>query len=308
MKIAIAIVSKNNQETIKNCIESLKAIKEKKIYYTDLDSSDGTEGYLKYFTKVDKVSNNMCENKNNLIRNIKEEWILLIEPWEELKNGANEIKKIIESKNKDQYKVLILDKEVINKSIRIFKKTKESIFKNELYEEIYIKNTTSLNVLIKKNEQKIENEKEKIENWIKKNKTNPKPYYYMCCYSLKNKNYLDFKKYSEKYIFLEKNIELPSVVMTKYYQAVVDLYVFKNFKKSINNIIFCIDQKPEMSEFWCVLGDMNYQLKKYQKAIYLYENALIFGENRKIDDDFSIEIKKYKLYPETMIKKCKELI
>jgi hypothetical protein len=302
------IVSKNNENTIKNCIESLKEIKEKKIYYTDMGSSDGTENYLKKFIKIEKISDIKCENKNNLISHIKEDWVLLIEPWEELQFGAKEIKNLIENENEKQYKALMLDKEVINKSIRLFKRTKDSIFKNEMYEEIYIKNTKTSNILIKKNDQIIENEKEKIENWIKKNKTNPKPYYYMCCYSLKNKNYLDFKKYSDKYIFLEKNIRLPSIIMTKYYRSLVELHVFKNIKESINNIIFCLDEKPEMSEFWCVLGDINYSLKKYQKAIYFYENALIFGKNRKADDDFSIEAKKYKLYPEGMIKKCKELL
>jgi hypothetical protein len=56
------------------------------------------------------------------------------------------------------------------------------------------------------------------------------------------------------------------------------------------------------------MGDINFQLNKYQKAIYFYENAIMFGEKRKSDDEFSIEIKKYKIYPEKMIDKCKGLI
>jgi hypothetical protein len=304
MKIAILITINNNIKTIKNCIQSLNKIKNKEVYYTNINSTDGTEEYFKKFIKIEKISEKNYENKNNLIKKIKEDWILSIEPWEELKNGYEEIKKITEDKNQNQYKTLILDQDIINKSIRLFKKSNETKFKNEIYEEIYIKNAKTSNILIKKNEQIIENEKEKIENWINKNKTNPRPYYYMCCCSLKNKNYFDFKKYSEKYIFLEKNQTLPSIIMTKYYQSIVELYVYKNIKKSINNIIFCIDQKPTMAEFWCILGDINYQLKKYQKAIYFYENAIMFGNDREMDDDFSIEIKKYKIYPENMIKEC----
>ncbi len=309
MKIAIIIVTKNNEKSIKKCIKSLDFIQNKNVYYTDLNSSDDTEEHLKKFIKIEKISSGPCDNKNNLIKNSKEDWILSIEPWEELAAGASEIQNLINNKkNNNQYKALILDNEIINKSIRLFKKTKETIFKNEIYEEIYIKNTPTSNILIKKNEQNIENEKEKIEKWMLKNKTNPKSYYYMCCFNLKNKNYLEFKKHSEKYIFLEKNVNLPSVVMTKYYQSIINLHVFKNFKQSVNDIIFCIDHKPDMAEFWCVLGDINYKLNKYQKSMYFYENAIMFGENRKIDDDFSIEIKKYKKYPEEMIKRCKESI
>ena len=43
-------------------------------------------------------------------------------------------------------------------------------------------------------------------------------------------------------------------------------------------------------------------------AIYFYENAITMGKFRQEDDDFSIEIKKYKIYPETMMEKCKNSI
>lgn len=304
MKIAIAILIQNEEEkNINKCINSLKNIENKKIYYTNVCGFNNK--ILSNYNEIKPISSNICENKNNLIKNIKEDWILSIEPWEEVINGHKSINQIINNE-KESHKVMVIDNEIINKSIRIFKKN--NFFQNEIYEEIYDKKSKVSNVIFKKNEHFIEKEKEKIENWVKKNKTNPKPYYYLSCYYLKNKEYIDFKKVSEKYLFLEENKSLPSVVMTKYYQSLVNLHVYKNYKNSINDIIYCLDNNPSMAEFWCLLGDINFKLNKHQKAIYFYENAIMFGEKRKSDDEFSIEVKKYKTYPEQMIKKCKELI
>jgi hypothetical protein len=303
MKIAIAIVIQNEEEKINKCLNSLKNIENKKIYYTN--TCDFKNKALSNYNEIKPINSNICENKNNLIKNIKEDWILLIEPWEEIINGHKSINQIINNE-KESHKVMVVDNEIINKSIRIFKKN--NFFQNEIYEEIYDKKSKVSSVVFKKNEHFIEKEKEKIENWVKKNKTNPKPYYYLSCYHLKNKEYIEFKKTSEKYLFLEENKTLPSVVMTKYYQSLVNLHIYKDYKGSINDIIYCLANNPSMAEFWCLLGDINFKLNKHQKALYFYENAIMFGEKRKSDDEFSIEVKKYKTYPEQMIKKCKELI
>lgn len=303
MNIAVALVTKNNEKTIKSCLESLNDIKNKEIYYTDLGSTDSTEKYLKKFNRIEKISNKIYENKNNLIKNINENKIFFINPFEEMINGYDEIEKIIQ-KDKN-FKVLVLNEEIINKSVRII--NKNVFFQNEIYEEIYDKNSDVCNILLKVNkESNVDIKEEEIISWINKNRTNPKPYYYMACHQIKNKNYIEFKKYSDRYIFLENNKNLPSIIMTKYYQSLIDLHVFKNFKNSINNIIFCIDKMPTMAEFWCVLGDINFKLNKYQKAIYFYENAITLGEKRKSNDEFSIEIKKYKIYPNKMIDLCKK--
>jgi hypothetical protein len=304
MKIAIAIIIQNEEEkNINKCLNSLKNIENKKIYYTS--TCDFKNKALSNCNEIKPINSNICENKNNLIKNIKEDWILSIEPWEEVINGHKSINQIINNE-KESHKVMVIDNEIINKSIRIFKKN--NFFQNEIYEEIYDKKSKVSSVVFKKNEYFIEKEKEKIENWVKKNKTNPKPYYYLSCYYLKNKEYIEFKKTSEKYLFLEENKTLPSIVMTKYYQSLVNLHIYKDYKGSINDIIYCLANNPSMAEFWCMLADINFKLNKHQKAIYFYENAIMFGEKRKSDDEFSIEVKKYKTYPEQMINKCKELI
>ena len=96
--------------------------------------------------------------------------------------------------------------------------------------------------------------------------------------------------------------------MTKYYLSLIYFYIKKDFKNSIENLAFCIEKNPTMAEFWCLLGDINYELKKYKKAYFFYENARWLGEHRSNNDDLPVEINKYKEYPEKMKKICKELI
>jgi hypothetical protein len=56
------------------------------------------------------------------------------------------------------------------------------------------------------------------------------------------------------------------------------------------------------------LGDINFELKKYKKAFYFYENAIMLGKLRVNDDDLPIDIIKYKEYPEKMKINCKDLL
>jgi hypothetical protein len=69
-----------------------------------------------------------------------------------------------------------------------------------------------------------------------------------------------------------------------------------------------LEKNPTMAEFWCLLGDINFELKKYKKAFYFYENAIMLGKLRVNDDDLPIDIIKYKEYPEKMKINCKDLL
>jgi tetratricopeptide (TPR) repeat protein len=96
--------------------------------------------------------------------------------------------------------------------------------------------------------------------------------------------------------------------MIKYYSALIYFYINKDFASSVSNIIFCLEKNPTMAEFWCLLGDINFELKKYKKAFYFYENAIILGKLRVNDDELPVDIIKYKDYPEKMKINCKEYL
>ena len=63
-----------------------------------------------------------------------------------------------------------------------------------------------------------------------------------------------------------------------------------------------------MAEFWCLLGDIFYKIKQYDKAVEFYDNARIIGQRRLMDSDWPMEISKYSSYPEKMIESSKEII
>ena len=93
----------------------------------------------------------------------------------------------------------------------------------------------------------------------------------------------------------------------KYYCSQVNLHL-GNIKKSIEDALYCISFKPEMSEFWCLLGDNYYKQTQYKKSKEFYSNAIIVGKKRKNNDEYPIEIKKYKEYPEKMIENINKIL
>ena len=78
----------------------------------------------------------------------------------------------------------------------------------------------------------------------------------------------------------------------------------KDFENAVKSLIPCLAEKPTNGEFWCLLGDIYYCLKDYERAKSFYENAKILGSRRLNDDDYPMEISKYKEYPEKLIKSC----
>ena len=226
------------------------------------------------FKDVKKIEveskDDMSLNKNKFIKKLDCEWFLFIEPYERLINGKDIIKEIISS-NEGVYKFLSIDNGVITKTIRLFHKKSNCFFENPIYESVFSREAKDTNILISSENKNIENEYEKIKKWKQEDKFSSYPIYYESCFYLKNENYDEFIKTSEKYFFMEKNHDLPSYTMLKYYQAFVFFYKKNDIKKSFQNLMFCIEKNPTMAEFWCLLGDINFELRKYKKAYYYYE-------------------------------------
>lgn len=306
--LSICIVTKNNESTLNDCVDSIGDIC-KEVLFLDMGSKDDTlkiinqNGYKAFPQK----SENKKDNKNNLIYLSKTDWLFFVEPNEKLINGKSEIEKLLDDGN-NSYSVFSLKNNIFSKSIRIFNKTKKLFFENPIYENIYDKSVKTGVVLKELEDITIDDEYQRILDWKNSGRLKSQPLYYECCFYIKNEKYDSFFSTAEKYFFLEKNTDLPSYLMIKYYLAMLYFYIKRDFENSIKNIGFCIEKNPTMSEFWCLLGDINFELKKYKKAYYFYENALIIGKSRSNDDDLPIELNKYKEYPEKMKSICKELI
>ena len=92
--------------------------------------------------------------------------------------------------------------------------------------------------------------------------------------------------------------------MTQYYCSMVNCYIKKQYNTAIKFLLPCVAKKPTMAEFWCLLGDIYYALKDYERAKTFYENAIILGSRRLKNDDWPLEISKYKESPQKMIEGC----
>jgi len=305
--LSFCIVTKNNQDTLLSCIESFFDIC-KNISYIDMGSTDKTVSILEKYNgkKFKKIGEDFASNKNYLIKNVKKDWLFFIEPNETIINGKKEIVDI-SNKNEGIYSVLLLNNEVLSKSTRFFCDNKIK-FENPIFETIYSKSSSSNIILKELSSIEIPNEHKHILKWKSEEPLKTQPLYYESCFYIKNKKWEDFIKTAEKYLFMEKNTNLPSYIMIKYYLSLILFYTQKDIKKSIQTLAFCIEKNPTMSEFWCLLGDINFEMKKYQKAYYFYDNAIILGSQRLNGDELPIDVKKYKEYPDKMKIICKDLI
>jgi tetratricopeptide (TPR) repeat protein len=276
----------------------------------NLSSSDKTLSICKKFKNVSILDlsgvKDLSKAKNKLIETNKASWIFFIEPWEFLIDD-NELKKIAHSEV-NSYKMNIIQNDVITKQIRLWHKDKKLKFKNPIYETIEDKHAKYSNVYIASNKPKDSNYLDLIEEWRNYKPLSSEPLYYLAFYHLEKKEWNKFLNYANLYLHQEKTKNL-SLTMTHYYCSMVKCYIEseKNIKDSIYHLLYCLSENPLMAEFWCLLGDIYYSTNDYNKAIHFYENAIILGSKRLKNDNYPIEISKYKEYPEKMIKNCLEI-
>lgn len=301
MKITTIILTYDNELTIENTLQSISS--EGDVLIGDMGSKDSTLSICKkYNTSIIEISfeNNYSKAKNQLISHVKSDWILHIEPWEVLVQANFKEADIANS-----YHLQIISNGVISKSIRFWHKSKSLSFVNPVF-EIINDDSNYLPSIIYSSPVSTEKNMSIINKWKKEKPTDSAPYYYEACVLLQEERYDEFLSVAQKYLFLEK-VGIP-VIMTKYYLAATQLYIKKDASSSLRNILPCIAIKPNMAEFWCLLGDIYYYKKIYKKAQAFYQNAIFAGERRLKEDMWPFEIEKYRNHPNDMIKSCKKIL
>ena len=213
--LSFCIVTKNNEETLPSCIESFFDIC-RDISYIDMGSTDKTVSIMEKYNgkKFKKIGEDFASNKNFLINNVEKDWLFFIEPNEAIINGKKEILDI-SNKNEGIYSVLLLNNEVLSKSTRFFCDDKIK-FENPIFETIYSKSSSSNIILKELSPIEVSDEHNQILKWKSKEPLKTQPLYYESCFYIKNKKWEDFIKTAEKYLFMEKNTNLPSYIMIKY--------------------------------------------------------------------------------------------
>lgn len=305
MRLQIQIILKNNE--ILECIQSLSAIKNKRIVLADIGLCD-TSALKKLDVEIKKYNfkDNFAQIRNQMIEEAKEPWILWMDGNEQLIQGVDEINEIISTDLVDSFNCKVIENSTILKDIKLFNKNKNIKFKYPVFEVLNDSTKLTTKIIFKRSESKscgLENKL--IQLWKKQEPLAPEPIYYEAILNLADGQYDKFTKCCNSYFFLDSSSD--SSILLRYYLAQVQVFKLKEYKKAVQNILACLEKHLLFAEFWCLLGDVYWKLHSYHKAMAFYENATILGSKRT-DDEMPVEIKKYKEYPLKMAARCQELI
>jgi tetratricopeptide (TPR) repeat protein len=247
------------------------------------------------------LNNNLSQVRNTLIDK-SEDWIFYIEPWETLLEGNELIKKIILGEPK-AYRVNVILGDTITKQVRIWHKSLDLKFKNPVFEFIDVKAPCQPIYI---NSHEVDDTEFKLDltkKWKEKNPVIPEPHYYLAFLLLRQKKWDEFINTANHFLFLNKT-ESMTVIITKYYLSMIFCHIKKDYQKAVYLILECLAKQPLLAEFWCLLADIYFSANDFLKAKEFYQNAILLGTHRILDDEYPIEISKYKEYPEKMMTAC----
>ena len=277
----------------------------------DIGSKDGTiEICKKYKAKIVTVPfrGDLSESKNYMLK-LSSSWVMFMEPGEAIVSKSNNFLDTFKDEL-TSYKIKIIREDLITKEIRIWHKSNDVKFKNPVFETpVSNSNVENLNLFLASTKEQFNSENIKIlQEWHKKKPVSPEPLYYISCMNLFKKEWRNFINSAETYLYANKALDAPCI-MTRYYLSMVKTYIKNHidYEGAVKNLVQCIAEKPTMAEFWCLLGDLYYNIGDYTKSKSMYENAIVLGSKRIESDEMPIEISKYKSYPLKMIKACEEI-
>lgn len=300
--ITTNLLTLNNEKTLVKTLDSISPLNSK-IQVIDVGSTDQTEKICKNrkidFFKYDGM--NLSEARN-ILNKKSDEWVLWVEPWEIITNQS-QIKTLTQTKG--IYSFYVVNNGLVTKPVRLWEKSFNLQFKNFVYESITEKGTIISNVIIHSIADSNIDIKQYLEHWNKKQPFSKELTYYKACNYLISRNYNEFKTTALDFIYKSKDV-LPTTLI-KYYLASVSFAVDRNPGEAIRLLMDCLAVNPLIAEFWCLLGDIHLELKQINKAYHFYQNALLLGKRRLKDDEWPIEISKYKAYPEKMLSACMTL-
>lgn len=297
---------KNNEETIEYTLDSLQNLNAE-IVVGDLGCTDRTISICESFqTKIIPISLNdsFSKAKNFLLEQIENKWILALEPYETILSGKEWLESALE---KTAYKANVIQGDVITEQIRFWHTDLKLKYKNPIFETLEATSSQKSELYIAvANHEKSELQLELAKKWLDSNPLATEPIYYLACCYLARNNWVAFFDYANMYLHQEKRLSM-SAIMTRYYCSMVKCYIEKNYQSAIQYLLPCLAEQPLMAEFWCLLGDTYYAINQTEKAHHFYENAIILGSRRLKNNDWPLEISKYKSYPEKMIAVCQEI-
>lgn len=301
----IHILTKNNQQTILQALESIRACNATKVLVADMGSTDKTiklcEDWGAQIYRTQHLKRN--EARNHLCRMSDQGWKMFVEPWEIMVKGHD----LISTQNGATCYATVIQDGFITKEIRFWKVGE---FVNPVFERVQTPTTQEVDaVFYSMGNQPSEDILEALKQWKQDHPMAPQPYYFHACQCLAAGKFGEFENLSDHYMALEPNKTCMSAIMNRYYYAMIQIIKHKKLRPALQNLNLCLCARPLMAEFWCLMGDAFYHLANdFKSAKAFYENAIFLGARRLKSDKWPMEIAKYKEYPKKMIENCDNLI
>jgi glycosyltransferase involved in cell wall biosynthesis len=296
MKITCLILTKNNEKTIAAVLDSLQGLE---VIVGDLGSNDATLEICRDKAKVIKLNSKRPDLARNELSSLVTDGLLFhIEPYEILTNRLE--------LSKNVYKVKIIQDNILTKETRIWPAGTALNFENPLYPKV-VHDSLEANLILYSRGSTVPLDEglNVLASWESEQPKLSDIGYYRACLYLSHKKYNEFIIECKKYLFKEKK-GIVSFLL-RYYLSLILLHIKGDTKEASKNIIYCLFYHPELSELWCLLGDVFYKTNNYEKAKSFYKNAVVMGQNRK-NTDWPLEIDKCKEYPNKMIASCEDIL
>jgi|SRR5262252_3745547 len=304
------LIVRDNQGTIERALASLMPLG-CDLLAVDIGSKDDSYKICRrYGAEVIRLSlgHDYSKVRNEAVAHSKSEWQLYLEPWEVLAGGHELIVQALPME-KTAYQFNCVQGDILTKEIRLWNKRTGLRFENPIFETLPGQGRDLGAVVLVESMDRTVEASALLKTWKEEKPLAVEPYYYQACVTLMQRKWDTFLTTADHYLFHEKS---PSALMprtmTRYYRGVVQGFIKKDYRAAIRDIINCLAVRPLMAEFWCLLADIYYAQKEYEKALVFYDNAIKLGSRRLRNDQWPLEIPKYKDYPEKMIAGCRKVI
>jgi tetratricopeptide (TPR) repeat protein len=242
------------------------------------------------------------EVRNRMTDASETEWQMYIEPWEALLRGH----KFIQDGVRDNFYATVIHNNIISKEVRFWRKGQE--FVRPVFEAVDVKPGMSNVVFYSSGRSDYDDLLQRIELWKHDKPTLATPYYYHALILFALGKYEEFIRCSEHFMHLSRMEVGMASVMNRYYYSMAMIAHRNKLRPALQNLNICLCQQPLMAEFWCLMGDAYYHVaKNFNHAKALYKNAIILGRHRQ-NDNWPMDLTKYKEYPEKMIESCEKIL
>jgi tetratricopeptide (TPR) repeat protein len=315
-KIAVNIITTNNEPYLKDTLESVKPLDpEYVIVYNGKENSEESELCLQYApnsTYFHKWNEDFSELRNIALKNTNSYWILWIDSDETIdKESADKITELVNSKPSNPYhNFKLIHGNTTVSQLRMFSKTSKEKWRFPIHEKIIPEILPDWHPDIKITHRINNNERSHIRNInilnkaLESNPASPEYNFYLAIdYHLVGQH-MKSLLCAEKFLL---HYPIRSVDVKKMYMRYLISWIYtfqmRNYQKAIQIILGQLAQNCNIAEFWCLLGDIYIKLGKFDSARIFFQNAITMGKY-KYDHMWITDLDKYEVYPEIKIKLC----